>query len=433
MSSKPGYKITEIGEIPEDWEVMELRSVVKDHKAGIYKPRKIYGSGYNIVGVSDLYYHDSIKGQTFRLVRLTEEEKNEFSLKEGDIIYGESSLVKDGIGKALVVTKAGEGTVFAWHTRRLTLDRSKVAPLFIHHVLNSRLIRRSIINRSTQTALTGVTVKDYFDTLIPLPLLPEQQKIASILSSVDEAIQKTDEIIQKAQELKKGLMQQLLTKGIGHTKFKQTEIGEVPEEWPVFHLEKVVKFIKSGISREFSSYDIGYPVIRSTNIQNNRLDLTDVKYWHLKDPQKANLKNYIIEDGDILVNFINSINQIGKCCIFRIQDRDFIYTTNIFRVKLDQDILLHSYFHFFAQTSIYQNQIYRMIKPAVQQASITHRDFQKIEIPTPPIWEQQKIVSVLAEVDNKIEKEKQRKEQLEKLKKGLMQDLLTGRVRVKVD
>ena len=63
------------------------------------------------------------------------------------------------------------------------------------------------------------------------PPLKEQQKIASILSNVDELIQKTEQIIEQTQRLKKGLMQRLLTKGIGHTKFKKTELGEIPEEW----------------------------------------------------------------------------------------------------------------------------------------------------------------------------------------------------------
>ena len=74
----------------------------------------------------------------------------------------------------------------------------------------------------------------------PYHPLKEQQKIASILSNVDNLIQKTDQIIEQTQRLKKGLMQRLLTKGIGHTKFKKTELGEIPEEWQ-FEL-KIIRY-----------------------------------------------------------------------------------------------------------------------------------------------------------------------------------------------
>ncbi len=82
---------------------------------------------------------------------------------------------------------------------------------------------------------------------IPFPPLPEQQKISSILSKVDEQIEQTEQIIEKTELLKKGLMQKLLTKGIGHTKFKKTELGEIPEEWEIVELEKCVReTIKDG-------------------------------------------------------------------------------------------------------------------------------------------------------------------------------------------
>ena len=78
-----------------------------------------------------------------------------------------------------------------------------------------------------------LNAEQYSQIPIPLPPLKEQQKIASILSNVDELIQKTEQIIEQTQRLKKGLMQRLLTKGIGHTKFKKTELGEIPEEWNI--------------------------------------------------------------------------------------------------------------------------------------------------------------------------------------------------------
>ena len=91
----------------------------------------------------------------------------------------------------------------------------------------------SIRNEGVQP---NVNAEQYSYMPIPYPSLKEQQKIASILSNVDELIQKTEQIIEQTQRLKKGLMQRLLTKGIGHTKFKKTELGEIPEEWQINNL-----------------------------------------------------------------------------------------------------------------------------------------------------------------------------------------------------
>ena len=205
------FKKTEVGEIPKKWDVVEIGDLVVDHNAGIYKKREYYGGGHNIVGVADLYYHDSINGQTFRLVELTQEEYEEYSLEEGDLIYGESSLVYEGIGKALVVTSRGEGTAFAWHTRRLKVDKARVNPYFLHHALNANYVRKSIMRRATRTAITGITVDEFFKTKVPLPNKTEQREIAERISSVDRKLLIEKDCRTKLEGFKKGLMQNLLS------------------------------------------------------------------------------------------------------------------------------------------------------------------------------------------------------------------------------
>jgi type I restriction enzyme, S subunit len=271
------------------------------------------------------------------------------------------------------------------------------------------------------------------DLQVEVPPLYEQRKIAAILSSVDEAIKKTEAIIEQTEKVKKGLMQQLFMKGIGHTKFKKTEIGEIPEEWIISTFGSIFKQIKSGISRRFVHEDVGYPVIRSTNIDGNKLRLDDLKYWYTTDPQGVDLKNYILENGDLLINFINSLSQIGKCCIFEPQNRPYIYTTNIFSIKVDEKRIINKYFYYYSQTDMYKKDIQNITKPAVNQASFTKADFEGLKIALPSIQEQQKIVDILSSIDNKIVTEEEKLNKLSTLKRGLMQVLLTGKVRVKVD
>jgi len=192
-----------------DWEEQKLTDVVIHHNSGVYKNASLYGEGNNIIGVSDLYSISSIDGQEFRRVTLTKDELAKFTLDEGDLIYGESSLVREGIAKTLFVTNRGAGTAFAWHTRRFKVDSSLVNSSYLYYHLNSPNIRNTIMSVSTQTALTGITTKEYFNISILLPEMNEQQKIANFLSALDDKINLVNQQLEKTQTFKKGLLQQM--------------------------------------------------------------------------------------------------------------------------------------------------------------------------------------------------------------------------------
>ena len=305
-------------------------------------------------------------------------------------------------------------------------------PNMDYKFLSEYLTYRSPSNSKTQTTLPSLSSDDLYNIPVPVPPLVEQRGIAEVLGTVDEAIRLTDQVIERTETLKRGLMQRLLTQGIGHTEFKDTLLGKIPETWKTEKIGNSIILIKSGISRQFTTEDTGYPVLRSTNIQNDVLTLNDIKYWYKKDPQGANLKNLILDDSDILVNFINSIDQIGKTCLFKKHDREYIYTTNIFRIKLDENKILHKYFHYFTHTWMYREQILRITKAAVQQASITQKDFNNIKIIVPSIEEQIKIINIIDSIINNIRFYHSLNNSFKLLKAGLMQILLSGKVRVEL-
>jgi len=205
------YKPSDLEWVPKEWEVDILNNVVINHHSGIYKKSDLYGEGCNIVGVSDLYYHDSINGQIFRQVPLTQTEKDNFTLNEGDLIYGESSLVLDGIAKALWVTQKGAGTVFAWHTRRMKIDTQRISSQYLYFLLSSPKVRSYIMSVATQTALTGITTKDYFKTPVLIPKRKEQEIIEHRLGVLDLMIKEEITNHTKQKSIKQGLMSDLLT------------------------------------------------------------------------------------------------------------------------------------------------------------------------------------------------------------------------------
>lgn len=169
-----------------DWEQRKLGYLVIDHNAGIYISKEDYGEGTNVIGVGNIYDRDIFDGEIYRLGPVNDDK---FILEENDILYGESSLVPEGIARTVCVGKNGAGSAFAWHTRRVKLDKnivnSHVATLELNYLHD---IRKYLVSVSTQTALTGMTTEGYFGATLTLPSVEEQQKISDYFKNLDNLI-----------------------------------------------------------------------------------------------------------------------------------------------------------------------------------------------------------------------------------------------------
>jgi type I restriction enzyme S subunit len=261
--------------------------------------------------------------------------------------------------------------------------------------------------------------------LIPVPPLPEQQKIAEILSTVDDAIQKSDKIIQKTQLLKNGLLHHLLTRGIGHGKFKQTEIGEIPEEWEVRTVSDLCEKPEYGYTQSATEKPIGPKFLRITDIQDGGVNWDEVPYCECPD---SLIKKYLLQPGDIL--FARTGATTGKSYLISECPRS-VFASYLIRVRTKEGIIPNFLFYFF-NSSFYWKQVKQNMVGSTQggmNASLLSR----LRVQVPPLVEQQKIAEILSTVDKKIETETERKERLQKIKTGLMNDLLTGKRRVKVE
>ena len=191
--------------------------------------------------------------------------------REGDVLFttegplGEVALVPSGLKFSLA--------------QRLIILRpntEKLLPEFLQYLLLDRKVRIRYYALSTGTTLSGISSNWLTKLLLPYPKgLSEQLKIAIILSKVDELIQKTDQVIEQSQRLKKGLMQRLLTKGIGQ--FKKTSIAEIPESWEVSTIGKECKVGTGGTpSRTISDYFNGdIPWVKSTEVNFNWITSTE--------------------------------------------------------------------------------------------------------------------------------------------------------------
>ncbi len=202
-------------------------------------------------------------------------------------------------------------------------------------------------------------------------------------------------------------------------------------EWQTKKLGTLTTKMQSGVSRKLSDEDVGLPILRSNNISDGVLNVKDIKYWHLIDDQGTDLNNYILAENDILVNFINSIAQIGKTALFKnYLKRNTIFTTNILRLSTSSEVDSRFLFYNF-NTLQYFDYIKSITKPAVNQASFTTKEFNNYLVNVPSLAEQIKIVNNFEQIDFGIALLKKKKTLLEIYKKGMMQKIFNQEIRFK--
>ena len=411
MKVAEGYKDTKIGRIPKDWEVVKL-SEVADILNNKRKP--LNSSQRNSISGDVPYY--GANGQVDSI--------NDFIFNEPLILMAEDGgNFSDYEFRHIAYKITGKSWVN--NHAHVLKPKSDFDFDYIFYELEHKNILR-FINGSTRTKLNQGDLKG-----IPLkiPPLPEQQKIAEILSTVDEQISTTQAIIDKSKKLKKGLMQKLFSEGIGHTELKDTKIGRIPKDWEVVKLNDYVLKVGSGVTPKGGSsvyLKEGIPLLRSQNVLYGKLYLDDVAC--IGEPQYQKMKNSQLQEHDVLLNISGA--SIGRSAVVpqHILPANVNQHVCIIRAK---DLIYSNYLCSFLLSREGQNQIFRL-QAGGNREGLNFQQIRSFKIPLPPFTEQQKIAEILSEADAKIEKEELEKTKFEELKKGLMQQLLTGKKRVKV-
>ena len=323
-----------------------------------FKPEDRGSEGLPIIRIQDL------TGNAYDLGYYSGNYPEKIEIKDGDVLISWSASLGVYIwnrGRALLNQ----------HIFKVVFDKAEVNKQYFVYAVKYNL--KEMEAKTHGATMKHIVKKDFDNTRIPFPAFEEQAKIAHILSKVENIIVSRKQELQKLDNFIKARFVEM---------FGDLMIN--PYEWPVVKLSEISTFLKSGLSRKLSDDDIGLPVIRSGNIQNGQFVYADVKYWYKDDPQGSKTEEYVLEDGDILINFINSTLQIGKTAIFRDIGRECIYTTNLFRMKLKNNCNEY-YYNWFAMSDYYYRQLQSIIQPAVNQASFTTVNFLTLNIPLPPI------------------------------------------------
>lgn len=423
-------KDSRLGRIPESWKVLQLDQVCVPKQGmrrgpfgGAIKKAFFVEKGYQVYEQRNAIYDD------FETVRyFIDEDKfnelNAFQLEANDFIVSCSGT----IGKIAKVPQNFKKGVINQALLRLRLNREIIDDNYFLQQFRSKPFQNKITNSTQGGAMSNlVGMSDFRKTLITLPPFPEQQKIAEVLSTVDAKIEVIDQQIAETQELKKGLMQRLLTKGIGHTKFKDSPLGEIPESWEVVSLAEICDEIFLGLTSKVDYVEKGgFPFIRATDINTGALKFDNVKY--ISETQHRKLtKNRITKKGDVLVS---KSGTLGTCAIVDV-DIEFSTYESIITIQPKNKILLNE----FLLQILQDNDVQKRMIGARVGGIVGHLNlmtFRKLTIPLPSYDEQKQISKSLTIVDEKLVLLSEKKTNYQELKKGLMQQLLTGKVRVKV-
>lgn len=417
--------MTELGEIPSDWEFKSLKDIcyIKGRIGwqGLRKDEFISEGPYLITGIN-FDRGKIIWNECYHITNERYEQAPEIQLKVGDVL-----MTKDGtIGKLLYVDNLPDKASLNSHLFVMRpINDSFISKYFYYH-LQSKKFKKYIDNNKTGSTMPAITQAAMEKYKLILPPLEEQERIASILSIVDERIDNVDALIEKNKELKKGLMQTLLTKGIGHTKFKKTEIGEISEEWETINLGQLAEIKRGASPRPISSpkwfsekKNVGW--IRISDVTKTKKYLNDTEQY-LSDEGVA--KSRLVKPNDLIMSICATV---GKPIILNMEA--CIHDGFVVFDNLDKNKILTDYLYYLLQK---KEQDFKGMGQTGTQANLNTSIVGATTITLPSLKEQGKIASILSEVDDKIEEYENKRQKLEELKKGLMQQLLTGMIRVEI-
>jgi type I restriction enzyme, S subunit len=406
--------------VPSDWEIAPLGEVAEIIVPMRDKPKKFDGEipWIRIEDLEGKFVSRSRSGQ-----KVSEKTIKEMNLKPypiGTVLCSCSGNM--GIC-AITKSKLVSNQTFAG-----IVPAKKVNSEYLFYLLS--FYKGKLQNIGSGTTISYLSREKFERLIIPIPPIAELEKIASILSKVDELIQKIEQVIEQTQRLKKGLMQRLLTKGIGHTKFKKTVIGEIPEEWEIADFAEVMEEIKYGTSVKCVNVQDGVPILRIPNIINGIVDFEDLKYAMLSS---ADIERYRLRNGDIILIRTNGNREyVGRCAVYHQNTNIHAFASYLIRVRLKLDKLNPEFINIQFSLPMVRKQLFNNSKTSAGQYNINTGGIKWLKIVVPPLSFQRRILSIVFNIEKSIQSNKNQKMNMEILKKGLMQKLLTGKIRVKL-
>ena len=427
LKPKKGYKKVKwlLGKdifIPEEWNIETLGSTCDQIQDMDHKMPKKIKEGIPFLSISDIVNKSEIDFSNQKYI--SKEDYADFlkklQPKKNDLLYSRVAT----IGESRIIR---EEKKFAF-TYNVVLIKTgkKIVSLFLKYALDFPMIKNRVKSIAPQGAYPFLGLGDIEKIPIIVPPLSEQQKIATILFNIDKLITSTQKIIEDVTTLKQGLTQKLLTKGIGHKKFKKVKwlFGkeiEIPKDWdyPKFH-----EVVKTNPVTKIDGKNIPYIPMDSVDVEK-----THFRYFEeRKLSDNPSLPKF--QENDVLFARITPSTENGKTCIIENFNHKGIASSELTILRSSNKVLPKYLYYYVKRYKIRQFAISQMLGTTGRQRVPDYVFKKDLNFELPSLDEQQKIASILSNIDVQIQAQTQYKEKLERLKKSLMQKLLTGEVRV---
>jgi type I restriction enzyme S subunit len=407
MEVRPGFKQTEVGDIPDDWDAKTLKQAA-EISAGINKPLSEMGSGALYVTVQDLYDGTSIRTNRLNRIRLSPAEVEAKALSVGDIVFGKSSVKRDGIGYPSQFLGCGEPVVFSGFTYRARARQGIADAVFLFYALRTEKTRRWLIDNSQSSALTNINQKIADVIPVTLPrVVPEQRAIAAALSDVDALLGGLDRLIAKKRDLKQAAMQQLLT--------GQTRLPGFSGDWDVKRLGEISEISMGRTPPRLNQalWGRGYTWLSIADLQSKVVSESKEEITAFAASTMT-----IIPKGTLLMSFKLSI---GRLCF---AGRDLFTNEAICgfnKLQANPEFLYYALSR--TDFSLYGKQ-------AVKGYTLNKESLKIVEVRLPSPPEQTAIAAVLSDMDAELAALEARRAKTRDLKQAMMQELLTGKTRL---
>lgn len=414
MEVKNGYKQTDFGVIPMDWEVIKLGDLF-EFRNGLNKEKKYFGYGTPIINYMDVFrsrgiYSRQIHGKVF----LSRSEINAFHAKIGDLFFTRTSETVDEIGISSVLLDDSIDTVFSGFVLR---GREKLVKLnleFKKYCFTEKSIRNQIISTASYTTRALTNGRLLSQILIKVPPLSEQAAIANALSDMDALISQTEKLIEKKKSIKQGAMQELLKPKAG---------------WVTKKLGDVIGYQNGKALEQYFNSSDGYKVISIGNYSETGNYVDNSCY--ISREFKSTIKKYLLNKDELtmILNDKTSVgNIIGKVLLID-KNEEYVFNQRTMRI-IPNISILPKFLYFILNSELTHKQIILKAKPGTQ-IYINTNDVLDIELRMPKNTKDQSLISeILTDMDTDLDIINKKLTKLKQQKQGMMQALLTGKIRL---
>lgn len=402
-----GYKKTAIGVIPMDWNVKRLGQI-GELKNGINKDKDQFGFGFPLINLNDVFEINTDHDKDFSLVNSNEKERKDYSLIKGDVLFVRSSVKATGVGLTCTILKDIKDAVYSGFIIRFRdnhyLDLNYKVHCFFEQGFRNRLLAKSTISANiniNQVALNSLQ--------LPIPPLPEQQKIAEILSTWDDAIANCKKTINTLKARNKGLALQLLT--------GKKRLNGFSEKWVELKADKIFR------NNTDKTHNGELEILSATQERGvipRSMNNIDIKY------DVNSLGTYKkVEVGDYVISLRSFQGGIEYSEYEGIVSPAYTILKEIIPIS-------KTFFKVYFKTETFISRLNTIIYGIRDGKQISFKDFATLKLPCPSVKEQTAIAQVLETANQELKSYEIKLEALQLQKKGLMQQLLTGKIRVNV-